>query len=33
MEMNPYPGPNSVLIMDNVKFHISDDIQGLVESQ
>lgn len=30
-EMAPYPGKNSVIVMDNVKFHLSDDIQEMVE--
>ncbi|KAJ3543456.1 hypothetical protein NMY22_g3141 [Coprinellus aureogranulatus] len=30
--MNPYPGPRSVLLLDNARIHHSDDIQALVRS-
>ena len=33
LEMNPYPGKNSVLVMDNVQFHLNDDIQNFVEER
>ena len=33
MEMNPYPLPNSVLVMDNVKFHLMEDIQAMIEDR
>jgi len=33
MEMNPYPGPNSVLVMDNVRFHLREDIQDMIEER
>jgi hypothetical protein len=31
MEMNPYPGPNSCLIVDNVSFHRNQEIRRIVE--
>jgi hypothetical protein len=33
MEMNPYPLPNSVLVMDNVKFHLKEEIQAMIEAR
>lgn len=29
---NPYPGPRSVLVMDNARIHHSDEIDELVHS-
>ena len=28
--MNPYPGPNSVMVMDNCRIHKSDDVLELI---
>jgi hypothetical protein len=33
MEMNPYPGKHSVLVMDNVKFHLSEEVQSMIEDR
>lgn len=33
MEMNPYPEKNSVLVMDNVKFHLKDEVRALLYEQ
>jgi hypothetical protein len=33
MEMNPFPGRNSVLVMDNVKFHHHPAVRFLCESR
>ena len=30
--MTPYPGPRSVLVMDNARIHHHEDITDLVES-
>ena len=30
LEMNPYPGKNSVLILDNVKFHHSETVHEIL---
>ena len=32
-EIQPYPGPNSVIVMDNAKVHRSPQICGLIEAQ
>ena len=31
--MQPYPGPNSVIVMDNCHIHKHPDITELIESQ
>ena len=31
--MNPYPGPNSVIIMDNCRIHKSDIVTDLIEAR
>jgi hypothetical protein len=33
LEMNPYPGKNSVLVMDNVKFHLADEVRELLDER
>jgi hypothetical protein len=33
MEMNPFPGKNSVLVMDNARIHANEAVQALVEDQ
>jgi hypothetical protein len=30
--MNPFPGPNSVLVIDNAKIHKSEALRPLVEA-
>lgn len=30
--MQPYPAPNSVLLLDNARIHHSDEIRELIES-
>jgi hypothetical protein len=30
LEMNPYPQKNSVLVMDNVKFHLADEVREMM---
>ncbi|KIK75345.1 hypothetical protein PAXRUDRAFT_38014, partial [Paxillus rubicundulus Ve08.2h10] len=32
-EMQPYPAPNSVIIMDNCRIHKHPDIQEMIESR
>lgn len=31
--MNPYPGPNSVLVMDNASIHHVEDVRAIVEAR
>ena len=31
--MQPFPGPNSVIVIDNCKIHNHPDIQNLIDSQ
>ena len=31
--MNPYPGPQSVLILDNCKIHKSEILREIIEAQ
>lgn len=33
MEMNQFPEKNSVIVMDNVQFHVDVDIQDYVEAK
>jgi hypothetical protein len=33
MEMNPYPGPNSCLVVDNVGFHRNREVREILEEQ
>jgi len=33
LEMNPWPEKNSVLVMDNVKFHLKDEVHELLEER
>jgi hypothetical protein len=33
LEMNPYPEKNSVLVMDNVKFHLAEDVRNLLDER
>lgn len=30
---NPYPGPRSVLVMDNCRIHYGDEVRRLVEEE
>ena len=30
--MNPYPGPRSVLVLDNCSFHHSEDVKALIQA-
>jgi hypothetical protein len=32
-EMQPYPAPNSVVIMDNAKIHKSPEIREMIETR
>ena len=32
-EMQPYPAPNSVIIMDNAKIHKSPEIREMIEAR
>jgi hypothetical protein len=32
-EMQPYPAPNSVIIMDNAKVHRSPEIREIIEAR
>jgi hypothetical protein len=32
-EMQPYPAPNSVIIMDNAKVHRSPEIREMIEAR
>ena len=32
-QMNPFPGPNSVIIMDNCRIHKSDAILNMIQEQ
>jgi transposase len=31
--MNPFPEKNSVLVMDNVKFHLADEVRELLDER
>ena len=31
--MNPFPAPNSVIVMDNASIHKSDELRAMVEQQ
>ena len=33
LEMSPYPAKNSVLVMDNVKFHLLDEVRDIVHDR
>jgi hypothetical protein len=33
LEMKPYPEKNSVLVMDNVKFHLAVEVQELLDER
>jgi hypothetical protein len=33
LEMNPFPAKNSVLVMDNVKFHLADEVRALLDER
>jgi hypothetical protein len=33
MEMNPYPGKNSCLVVDNVRFHTNPRVKQILDSQ
>jgi hypothetical protein len=33
LEMSPYPEKNSVLVLDNVKFHHSERVHEILESK
>ncbi len=32
-QMNPFPGPNSVIVMDNCSIHKRQDILGMIEQR
>ena len=33
LEMRPFPEKNSVLVMDNVRFHLRDEVCEILESK
>jgi hypothetical protein len=33
LEMNPWPEKNSVLVMDNVKFHLADEVREVLSDR
>ncbi|KAF9514734.1 hypothetical protein BS47DRAFT_1294813, partial [Hydnum rufescens UP504] len=32
-QMNPFPGPNSVIVMDNCRIHKSNEITQMIEER
>jgi hypothetical protein len=33
LEMRPWPEKNSVLVMDNVKFHLADEVREILSER